>query len=69
MDYVARAALAKRMEEVETELQQAVQNLDGSPAARTKYQQARAAHREVDDLVLKVLGARAEPAERAQAAA
>ncbi|WP_163998696.1 hypothetical protein [Pyxidicoccus caerfyrddinensis] len=69
MDIQQRLALAKRLEEVEEDMQQAVQNLDGSPAARTRYQQARAAHLEMDELVLKVLGARDAPAEAQQAAA
>jgi len=32
-----------------------VQNLDGSPAERTRYQRARQAYQEVEDAVLAVL--------------
>jgi hypothetical protein len=55
MDYVARVALAKRLEEVEAEPQQAMPNLDGSLTARTRYAHARAAYREAVALVLEVL--------------
>ena len=55
MNVTQQLALVQRLAEVEAELQQAVQNLDGSPAARTRYQRARQAYQEVEDAVLAVL--------------
>ena len=55
MNVTQQLALVQRLAEVEAELQQAVQNLDGSPAARTRYQRARQAYQEVEDAALAVL--------------
>lgn len=41
MDYVAKVALVKSLEEVEVELQQAVQGLDAIHCARMRLQRAR----------------------------
>ena len=55
MNVTQQLTLVQRLADVEAELQQAVQNLDGSPAARTRYQRARQAYQEVEDAVLAVL--------------
>ncbi|RKH69078.1 hypothetical protein D7X96_15985 [Corallococcus interemptor] len=57
MNMEQRVALAWRLGKAEAELQEAVRGLDGSPASRTRYAQAREEHRRAERLALVVLGA------------
>ncbi|NRD45955.1 hypothetical protein HRD50_15690 [Corallococcus exiguus] len=57
MNMEQRVALAWCLGRAEAELQEAVRGLDGSPASRTKYAQAREEHRRAEQLARMVLSA------------